>query len=197
MLHNKLIQKEDIDTLFSNLSKEYELLGGNKTVDIYLVGGAAIILSFDYRASTLDIDACFKDNALLNSAIDNVSSKLNLPKDWINQDFIKTPSYSPIIKEKAKLFAKYGNYINILYLDAKYLIAMKLKSSRPTGGDLDDIIMMIYELRYKNMNISYKEIINAYRELYSDFSNTYDYFLERAKLAFEVPVEDFERLFKK
>ena len=150
MLHSKLISKDDIDKIFNALACEYELLGGKKNVDIYLVGGASIVLSFNYRMSTVDIDAYFIENSLLTTAINNVSKKLDLPNDWINQDFVKTPSYSPAITEKAKLFSKYGNYINVLSLDAKYLIAMKLKSSRPTGGDLDDIVMMIYELRMTN-----------------------------------------------
>lgn len=197
MLHNKLIQREDIDNIFSALAEEYELLGGDKEIDIYLVGGISIILNFNYRMSTLDIDAYFKENVLLKEAIKKVSKNLKLPDDWINQDFMKTPSYSPKIIEKEKLFSKYGKFIRLWFLEPKYLIAMKLKSSRPTGGDLDDVIMMIYELRYKHVSISYNEIISAYKELYPDFSNTYDFFLEKAKHAFEVPLEDFSYLFEK
>ena len=76
-------------------------------------------------------------------------------------------------------------------------LATKLKSSRPTGGDLDDIIMMIYELRYKKDQITYDDVIEAYKYLYTDFSNTYDYFLQKTNEAFEVPIEDFEHLLKK
>ena len=43
MLHSKLICKDDIDTIFNTLACEYELLGGKKNVDIYLVGGASIV----------------------------------------------------------------------------------------------------------------------------------------------------------
>lgn len=197
MLHSKLINKGDIDNIFTSLADEYEALGGSKDVNIYLVGGASIILNFEYRMSTIDIDAYFNNSKTLEAAIKNVSSKLDLPKDWINQDFIKTPSYSNKILEKAKLFSKYGKYIKVFSFEPKYLIAMKLKSSRPTGGDLDDVIMMIYELRFKKVPISYKEVIDAYNYLYSDFSNTYDYFLEKAKGAFEAPLEDFSYLFEK
>ena len=196
MSHSKLISKKDISNIFNSLSTEYGLLGGNNSVNIYLVGGASIILNFDYRLSTVDIDAFFKNNLILEEAIKNVSKKLKLPNDWINQDFVKTPSYSAKIVDKAKLFSKYGNFINVYILEPKYMIAMKLKSSRPTGGDLDDVIMMIYELRYKNNSITFKEIIDAYKDLYPDFSNTYDYFLEKAEKAFEVPIEDFAHLFK-
>ncbi len=196
MLHSKVIKREDIDVIFDNLASEYIKLGGNQKVDINLVGGAAIVLYFNYRVSTVDIDAFFKDNKTLTQSINNVSKQLSLPNDWVNCDFINTPSYSPVILNKAHLYKTYQGKINVFLLEPKYIIAMKLKSSRPTGGDLDDIIKMIYELRYKNVLISYSEIINAYNELYPDFSNTYEYFLEKTKEAFETPVEDFDYLFK-
>jgi hypothetical protein len=58
------------------------------------------------------------------------------------------------------------------------------------------IYFLIYELRYKEASITYDEIIDAYKELYPGFSNTIDYFLKKAKEAFETHVEDFEYLFK-
>ena len=197
MLHSSLLKKEDLDRLFDKLAVEYIKLGGSKKVDIYLVGGAAIVINFDYRMSTIDIDAMFNDNDILETAIQKVSLGDGLSSDWLNKDFVKTPSYSPRIVEKAKKHALYHDIISVYSLEPKYLIAMKLKSSRPTGGDLDDIIKMIYELRYKRVEITYEQIIQAYKELYTDFSNTYSYFLEKTKEAFETPIEDFEYLFKK
>lgn len=179
------------------MTNEYIKLGGTQPINIYLVGGAAIVLNFEYRLSTIDIDALFIDNQTLKKAVDNISKEMNLPADWLNDDFINTPSYSNEIIEKSKLHSKYLGVLFVYTLEPKYMIAMKLKSSRPTSGDLDDIIKMIYELRFKEVPISYEEIIDAYKELYSDFSNTYDYFLREAKEAFETPVEDFEYLFKK
>ncbi len=73
---------------------------------------------------------------------------------------------------------------------------MKIKSSRPTGGDLGDITKMIYELRIKKESCSYDDVIKAYKYLYTDFSNTYDYFLKKTKEAFEIPLEDIESIAK-
>lgn len=197
MLHSSLLKKEDLDCLFDKLAAEYIELGGSKRVEIYLVGGAAIVLNFDFRMSTIDIDAMFNDNEILETAIQNISLRESLSSDWLNKDFVKTPSYSPKIIEKAKEYSVYHNIIFVYSLEPKYLIAMKLKSSRPTGGDLDDIIKMIYELRYKKAEISYEQIVEAYKDFYPDFLNTYNYFLEKTKEAFKTPIEDFEYLFKK
>ena len=94
MLHSKLIKREEIAVIFTTLSEEYEMLGGNKQIDIYIVGGAAILLDFDYRMSTIDIDAYYKDDSILQKSINAVAKKLNLPSDWLNHDFVSTPSFS-------------------------------------------------------------------------------------------------------
>ena len=197
MLRNTLITKDNIEEIFNELSKEYVKLGGNKILDFYLVGGAAIVLDFSYRLSTLDIDAFFEDNSILYKAIDNVSKKMNLPKDWINKNFVNTPSFSPKLFEKATLCFEFNNIIKVYSLHSKYILAMKIRSSRPTGGDLDDILMMIYEMRYKNINLTYEDVLKCYKELYKDFSNTYTYFFEKTKEAFEKPISDFAHFFKK
>ena len=154
------------------------------------------MLSFDYRMSTIDVDALFNNDEKTKTAIVNTAKKLNLPDNWLNDDFVNTPSYSEKLKSKAKVYSTFSNIVKVYLLEPKYLIAMKLKSSRPTGGDLDDIIKMIYEMRYKKIPITYEEVLEAYKELYNDFSNTYGYFLEKAKAAFDSPVEDFAYLFE-
>ena len=194
MSHKRTINKETFDEIFHSFSNEYEKLNGATELNIYLVGGAAILLNFDYRKSTMDVDALYIESELVNKAIKNTSTQLLLVDDWLNRDFENTPSYSPNIVSKSKLLKKYGKYINVFTLEPKYLIAMKLKSSRPTGGDLNDIIKMIYELRYKEIPITYEETIEAYKELYKDFSNTYDSFLAKTKAAFDTPIEEVKEI---
>lgn len=192
MLHNSLINKENFDAIFQKLATTYETLGGNEKISIYLVGGTAIVLNFTYRQSTLDVDALFNTNNVLAKAIEIIGKEFHLTDDWLNSDFVKTPSYSNKIVQKASIYKKYGKYILIYCLETKYLLAMKIKSSRPEGGDIDDIIKMIYETRLNNIGLTYDEVINAYKELYNDFTNTYGSTLNRAKEAFEVPLEDIE-----
>ena len=196
MLHNQSLNKENIQLLFQTFAKEYESLGGKEDLNLYLVGGAAILFNFNYRKSTIDIDALFKNTKIVEEAIKNTAQIMNLTDDWLNQDFKDTPSFSPKIVEKAKLFKEYGNTVKVFLLEPKYIISMKLKSSRPTGGDLDDIIKMIYELRIKGDKLTFDETMKAYDELYQDHSNTYESFFRKTKEAFDTPIEDFEYLFK-
>ena len=190
MLHSALLDKNKLDDIFSFLADEYKKTGSKETINIYVVGGAAIVINFTYRLSTIDVDALYELDPNFEKAKEAVKNKYKLNSDWLNNDFISTPSYSPKIVEYSNLFKSYSNLINIYVLEPKYLIAMKLKSSRPTGGDLDDIIKMIYELRLNNKKITFDEIISAYKDLYSSFDNTYDYFINKTIEAFETPLED-------
>ena len=192
MLHNSLINKENFEKIFNQLASTYEQLGGNERINIYLVGGTAIVLNFSYRQSTLDVDALFNTNDLFKKAIKIIGDEYLLTDNWLNSDFINTPSYSNEITKKGALYNKYGNNIFVYCLETKYLLAMKIKSSRPEAGDIDDIIKMIYEIRLNNTSLTYDEVICAYKELYNDFTNTYESTLIKAKSAFEIPIEEIE-----
>ena len=194
MLHNSILNKENFDSIFQKLADLYVSKVPTEKVDVFIVGGCAILLQFNYRLSTMDIDAIFNENDFFIQCVEEISKEMNLPPDWLNQDFVDTPSYSPKIVEVASLYKTFNNFINVYITNTEYLIAMKLKSSRPTGGDLDDIVKMVYELRYNGSTITYRDVINAYEFLYSDYSNTYSYFLEKTKEAFEKPLEEIAEL---
>ena len=198
MLHNKLLTKENVDEIFSCFALHC-LNNSNhpSKIEVYMVGGGAIMLNFDYRLSTIDFDALFMKDEMINAAIKETAKEKQLPNDWLNQDFVNTPSFSPKIVKVSQLFKIYEGIIYLYTLKPVYLIAMKLKSSRPTGGDLDDIIKMIYELRLNKVDITYEQVIEAYKDLYNDYSHTYAYFFERTKEAFEADEEEMTATLKK
>ena len=90
MLHSIVLNKTNISEIFSLLADEYKKAGGEKQINIYIVGGAAIVIIFDYRLSTMDIDAFFYNDLFLNKAKDVVKEKMNLPNDWLNSNFVQT-----------------------------------------------------------------------------------------------------------
>lgn len=135
MLHNKLLTKENIDEIFTCFA--LNCLKDNNhpsKIEIYMVGGGAIMLNFDYRLSTIDFDAFFIKDEVVNAAIKETAKEKHLPSDWLNQDFVNTPSFSSKIVQVSKLYKVYHNIVYLYSLEPVYLIAMKLKSSRPTGG---------------------------------------------------------------
>jgi len=167
--HSKALSKNNIDYLFSVLASKYKELGGHETVEIFLVGGAAIITRFQYRAMTLDVDAVHPKTKPFMKAIEEVANQESLPQSWINDEFASTPSYSETIIEKAKLYKSFGNnLIKVYCLPEVYLIAMKMRSGRPTGGDLDDVLRMVAELKHNGKRITYAQIEKAYLDLYGE-----------------------------
>ena len=53
-----LFTKENIDNLLFQLAKEFKRLNGRKIpAEIVIIGGAAIVTQYGFRASTTDIDA--------------------------------------------------------------------------------------------------------------------------------------------
>ncbi len=62
MLHNRVLTKENFETVFMCFAKNCINNGLKEPIDIYIVGGAAIVFNFDFRESTIDVDAMFKSD---------------------------------------------------------------------------------------------------------------------------------------
>lgn len=104
MLHNIVLSKDNMDLVFQTFSNNIRKINKNKKI----VGGSAIVSSFEYRLSTMDIDAIYAIDEELTRAIEMTAQELHLPIDWLNQDFIKTPSYSSKLIEVSTILKKYG-----------------------------------------------------------------------------------------
>ena len=126
-----LFTKENIDNLLFQLAKEFRRLNGRKTpAEIVIIGGAAIVTQYGFRASTTDIDAIIVASSVIKDAINIVGDRNGLPTGWINQDFKKTDSYSPRISEYSKHYKTFANILEVRILPPEYNVAMKLASLR-------------------------------------------------------------------
>ena len=179
-------------TLLAKKSKEQNVVG---PINVYVVGGASILINFDFRKATLDVDAyCERINELKNIILE-ISSELYLYDDWLNDDFKNTPSYSRKIIELSVLYKSFDDIVNVFTLEPKYMIAMKLKSSRPDSGDLEDIRQMIFELKLSGIELSFDEVMEAYDYLYDgDRSYTYERFFITTKQTIEMSVDEVKEL---
>lgn len=61
-----------------------ELAARGTTADVYLVGGAAIALSFDAKRTTRDLDAVFVPMSEVRAAAVAVAQANGLAEDWLN-----------------------------------------------------------------------------------------------------------------
>ena len=190
MQYRQTIKPDNLDILFQKLADTYLQIGGKNKVIFTVVGGASLMIGYSFRKSTIDIDAFFASNTILNNAISIVAKEENLPEDWINSEFTRTPSYSAKLVDVAQFYKLYNDILEVRYVYGKYLIAMKIKSSRPTTSDLDDIIKMIYQMRIEGKISSFEEVTSAFDYLYSsNYDNVYSFILDEACNAFTVSDE--------
>lgn len=86
---------------------------GNISIDILVSGGSALIIGHNFRQCTEDIDTYIKSNVDLSKCIKAVSRDYSIPDDWMNSDFVKSPSFSIKLTHKADI-KSYG-CLNVHY----------------------------------------------------------------------------------
>lgn len=159
--------KDNLDMYLKELAKEFRKLNGKSAkAEIILVGGASILANYGFRDMTTDVDAIIHAGSVMREAINHVRDKYDLPKDWINADFMRTSSYSPKLNQYAKYYCTYSNVLEIRTISAEYLIAMKLRSGRKYKSDLSDIIGVLKEHKEQGKMITLENINNAVENLY-------------------------------
>lgn len=138
----KQLSKEKILRYLKDLDEELR----KKSVigEVLLYGGAVMVLVFDARPATKDVDAVFMPVKTMLEAIKKVAEKNNLEEDWMN-DGVK--GFQSNVGEKQAFL----NLSNLrLYVPTKeYLLAMKALASRVDAKDRADVEFLIKALGIK------------------------------------------------
>ena len=133
--------KEMLDNSLKELGKEYRKQNGKNTnADIILIGGASVLINYGFRDKTTDADALIRVSSVMKESIHRIADKLDLPRDWLNDDFKKTDSYSDSLFRVAKHYRTFSNIMHVHTVAAEYLVAMKLMSGRQYKYDLSDVV---------------------------------------------------------
>jgi hypothetical protein len=115
--------------------------------EVAIFGGAAIVLGFDFRDATQDVDAMItQGHGQVVKAQEEVGVEMGLPPNWLNE---QGTSYL----SKHKDFEMFKNYpsegqfgLRVLTATPQYLLAMKLLSFRSYGHDIQDIVQLARRL---------------------------------------------------
>lgn len=102
------------------------------TGEVCVFGGAAMVLAFDARQSTRDVDAVFAPKSAVSEAVSQVASDLGLPANWLN-DGVKgwLSAAGDVVAEGMPQFS----HLRVLRPTASYLLAMKCLAARTGGYD--------------------------------------------------------------
>ena len=156
------MDKVDILQALSRLGELSQAAGLRLEVSIY--GGSAMLLAYDSRAATKDIDAVLVPREAGQRLVQAVARELSLPEDWLNSDVAQF--VSPIKEEKRRLRAIEEETGLIVHVPtAKYLLAMKtLACRRPIGayqGDAEDLRFLIKKIGIRSVD-QMQEAVDAF-----------------------------------
>ncbi|MCL2159862.1 MAG: DUF6036 family nucleotidyltransferase [Oscillospiraceae bacterium] len=133
--------------------------------DLYVVGGAALILGYNLRLATSDMDAIWSNQEYFRKCINKVAKRNKLKNGWCNMDVALSKSYTPAVVDSAncQLIIKHGS-LNVWAINLWLALCMKLIAFRER--DRSDIILIVDELK-KNNIISKSAIMDAFDNFYT------------------------------
>lgn len=142
------VMRLDRDTIVKALSATSEKLKAEGvTGEVCIFGGAAMVLAFDARDSTRDVDAVFKPADVVRRMASAVASEMDLSPTWLN-DGVKgyTSAEQDYVEGNMPQFSN----LRVIRPSASYLLAMKCLAARvegyDTAGDKNDVLFLIKEL---------------------------------------------------
>jgi hypothetical protein len=140
-MRNNLTRLEIIHALVA-LDAECEKQGIAGEICIY--GGAGMVLVFDARQSTRDVDAVFRPKAEIRTAAEAVASRLGLPLDWLNDGVKGFLSETEETRRISIPELEALQNLRIVWPTPEYLLAMKCMAARSddSSTDKEDVVFL-------------------------------------------------------
>lgn len=159
--HPSGLTKSDIVAALARLD---ELLGGRGlTGEICLFGGTVMVLVFNARISTRDVDAVFQPTKVIRELAVQIAEEHRLPGAWLN-DAVK--GFQSEAAETTTAGLPQFAHLRIYRPTAKYLLAMKCLASRSGEGALDvdrrDIQTLVQHLNLRTVD----EVLDVVEKFY-------------------------------
>jgi len=192
-MSNKEINKENIDFYLNEFAREFKRLSKRKAkIEIIIIGGGSALINYGFRNSTYDIDAIMFEKSISKEAARIVADRYDLPDDWLNNDFVRSSSYTDKLILHSVYYKTFCNCVDVRTVKGEYLVAMKLKSGRIYKHDLSDIVGIILSEKMIGNNISYNRILDAYKELYNNILDIDERILKDLKTQTEMSAEELK-----
>ncbi len=143
-----VLQRDQILEALRRLSDH--LAAAGVVGEIQLMGGAVMMLAFQARQATKDVDAIFAPAREIRAAAAKVAAELGLDETWLN-DGAKGFA-SPSGDYSDQVLPQYP-HLRLLTPTAEYMLAMKVLAARSATlterGDKQDIRLLVDRLSLK------------------------------------------------
>jgi hypothetical protein len=153
MDRDKIFDRQTLEQAFHELGRRAHAEG--KTIEIAVYGGSALMLTYDWRLATKNVDAVFEaDRHTIRRLARDIAEENNWDPDWLNdgaRGFLSAEDASP---EAKRLFRTYPSEeepgLRVLIPNPEYLFAMKCRAMRIGGveasADVEDIKQLAREI---------------------------------------------------
>jgi len=132
----ELLGRDDIVDLLSALGRRLDDRG--LRVEIYIVGGTAMVLAYDRARLTRDIDAVWDASEPVAEVIAEMAEERSLPREWLN-DRVR-PMLPRVFDEgQSEVLSLPGLAVTVA--SPRHMIAMKARAARD-ARDLDDLVLL-------------------------------------------------------
>jgi hypothetical protein len=130
----------------ARLREAFDLLAGKLTRrgmvgEIHVFGGAAMVLAFDARPATRDVDALFVPDGPMLEAAAEVAAELGLPRFWLHD---QASGYVSARAGRGTPVYDHPN-LRVLVTPPEHLLAMKVRAAR-AARDAGDIRLLLTAL---------------------------------------------------
>jgi hypothetical protein len=158
----RTLTKAEIITALARLAELAQAEGVRLEMTLY--GGAVMMLAYDARDMTKDVDAIVHPPEVARRLVARVAVERGLHDEWLNDDvkqFVSTME----AKNELPLEGVSGAGLRITKPTAKYLLAMKVMAARLPlpghPGDFDDIKVLLRLTRLQTVD-RVEQVVNLF-----------------------------------
>lgn len=153
-MNERLLDQKTLRRAFEMLAMRLKRRG--VVGEIHIFGGAAMVLAFNSREATRDVDAVFVPDTQVLEAAHEVAVELRLPKSWLNN---QASSYVSGVAGRGTPVFDHAN-LRVMITPIEHLLAMKVRAARAVR-DAGDIRVLLRELQITKVAQVVK-IVNKY-----------------------------------
>ena len=142
---SELLDRDALVDLLADLAGRLDARG--VTLEIYVVGGTAMVLAYDRDRLTRDIDATWDTAIDVSGEVHAIATECGLPRDWLND---RVRPMLPLVVDEDRLEALHLPGLQVSVASPRHMLAMKARAARD-ARDLDDIVLLCRHLRISSV----------------------------------------------
>jgi hypothetical protein len=154
--------KQDFDLMALDLALTElgrRAYAADRTIEIAVYGGSALLLTLNRKINTSDVDAVFeKDKAFIKKLAADMAEDLGWDEDWLNdgvKGWLSARDSDPAVKPLFKTYPSEDQPgLRVFVAKPEYIFAMKCRAMRIGGvdssSDIDDIKLLAREIGIKD-----------------------------------------------